>query len=179
MGSHQVSNMFPRFSMCSHQVFNVFPRFPMCSPKVFPIALCFNPICFAQSPPLLTYIGGPKGEALHFSIESSTLGNLHRFNFFLAHCKRKILELWGTPKQLIWNRINSPKLVGCSLQGVLAEAKNGEELFWEEKFHAANRKAQACTQGALLFLPFNFGGESRDFFFIFLWFPMCSHYIPF
>jgi hypothetical protein len=35
---------------------------------------------------------------------------------------------------------------------VLAEAKNGDKLFWEEKFHAANGKAQACTQGALLFL---------------------------
>jgi hypothetical protein len=38
---------------------------------------------FAQSPPLLTYIGGPKGEALHLSIESSILGSLHSFNFFL------------------------------------------------------------------------------------------------
>jgi hypothetical protein len=26
----------------------------------------------------------------------------------------------------------------CSLQGVLAQAKNGDKLFWEEKFHAAN-----------------------------------------
>jgi hypothetical protein len=39
----------------------------------------------------------------------------------------------------------------CSLQGVLAQAKNSDELFWEEKFHAANGKAQACTQGGLLF----------------------------
>jgi hypothetical protein len=38
------------------------------------------------------------------------------------------------------------------LQGVLAKAKNGDKLFWEEKFHAAKGKAQACTQGALLFL---------------------------
>jgi hypothetical protein len=42
----------------------------------------FNPICFAQSPPLLTYIGGPKGEALHHSIESSIVGSLHSFDFF-------------------------------------------------------------------------------------------------
>jgi len=28
--------------------------------------------------------------------------------------------------------------VVCSLQGVLAQAKNGDELFCEEKFHAAN-----------------------------------------
>jgi hypothetical protein len=27
------------------------------------------------------------------------------------------------------------------LQGVLAQAKNGDKLFWEEKFHAANGKA--------------------------------------
>jgi hypothetical protein len=31
-------------------------KFPLCSSRVFPIAPCFNPICFAQSPPLLTYI---------------------------------------------------------------------------------------------------------------------------
>ncbi len=42
----------------------------------------------------------------------------------------------------------------CSLQGVLAEAKNGDGLFWEEKFHAANGKALACPQGALHFFPF-------------------------
>jgi hypothetical protein len=36
--------------------------FSMCSPKVFPITPCFNTTCFAQSPPPLTYIGGPKGE---------------------------------------------------------------------------------------------------------------------
>jgi hypothetical protein len=34
---------------------------------------------------------------------------------------------------------------------VLAHAKNGDEVFWEEKFHAANGKAQACTQGAFSF----------------------------
>jgi hypothetical protein len=27
-------------------------------------------------------MGGPKGEALHLSIESSILGSLHGFNFF-------------------------------------------------------------------------------------------------
>jgi hypothetical protein len=42
-----------KFPMDSHQVLNTFPRFPMCSPRVFRIAPCFNPICFAQSPPLL------------------------------------------------------------------------------------------------------------------------------
>jgi hypothetical protein len=54
----------------------------MRSPIVFPKAPCFNPICFEQSPPLLTYIGEPKWEALHLSIESTILGSLHSFNFF-------------------------------------------------------------------------------------------------
>ncbi len=53
-------------------------------PSVFPIAPRFNPMCFARSPPLLTYIGGPKGEALHLSVESSILGSLHSFNFFVC-----------------------------------------------------------------------------------------------
>jgi len=53
------------------------------SPTVFPIARHFNPTCLVQSPPLHTYIGEPKGEALYLSIESSILGYLHSFNFFL------------------------------------------------------------------------------------------------
>ncbi len=51
------------------------------------------------------------------------------------------------------------------MQGVLAQAKNGDELFWEEKFHAANGKARACTQGALHFILLSFGG--KGFFFHF------------
>jgi len=55
------------------------------------------------------------------------------------------------------------------LQGVLAQAKIGEELFWEEKFHAA--KAWEGPKHALkvhcLFLKKSLGGE-EDFYFIFL-----------
>ncbi len=56
--------------------------------------------------------------------------------------------------------------MGCSLQGALAHAKNGDEVFWEEKFHVADGKAQACTQGALFFffLCFGVGGGRRIFF---------------
>jgi hypothetical protein len=50
------------FPICSQSVPQ---RFPVCSqsvPQVFPTAPCFNPIFFAaQSPPLLTFIRGPKG----------------------------------------------------------------------------------------------------------------------
>ncbi len=91
---------FPLLRTCSLQVLIRFPRFPMCSPRVFPITPCFNPICFAQSPPLLTYIGGPKGEALHLTIESSILGSLHRLNFFLqwANCPKKKVGLVRHPQ---------------------------------------------------------------------------------
>jgi hypothetical protein len=67
------------------------------------------------------------------------------------------------------------------LQGVLAQARNGEELFWEEKFHAANGKAQACTQGALLFFLLSLGGGAgKDFFspLVSNVFPLCSLQIP-
>ncbi len=67
---------FFSFSFCSN-------RFSMCSPWVFPIAPCFNPICFVQSPPFFTYIGGPKGEAFHLSIEFSIFVSFHSFNIFL------------------------------------------------------------------------------------------------
>jgi hypothetical protein len=71
-----------KFPMGSRQVPTMFTRFSMCSSRVFPVAPCCNPICFAQSPPLLTYIGGPKEETLHLSIKSSILWSLHSFNFF-------------------------------------------------------------------------------------------------
>jgi hypothetical protein len=92
-----VPNMFPSSSQWAP---NLFPRLPMCSQRVFSIARHFNPICFAQSLPLLTYLGGPKGEPLHLSIESSILRSLHSFDFFLQlvnqigsfHKKKKKLD---------------------------------------------------------------------------------------
>jgi len=49
---------------------------------------------------------------------------------------------------------------------MLAHAKNGDEIFWKEKFHVANGKAQACPQGALVFflLCFGVGGGGKIFF---------------
>jgi len=75
--------IFPLFPTDSHPAPNIFLKFPLCSPRVFPIVPCFDPICFAQNPPLLTYLGGPKGDTLHLSLESSILGSLHSFNCFL------------------------------------------------------------------------------------------------
>jgi len=54
-----------------------------------------------------------------------------------------------------------------SLTQPLAQAENGDEQFWKERFHAANGKAEACTQRCLVFFPFKFwvgGGGGEDFF---------------
>ncbi len=94
--------------------FLIFPLFRMCGPRVFPLAPRFNPICFAQSPPLLTYFGGPKGEpkgeVLQLLIKSSILGSFHSSNFFPFFLlwanqnnslqqkkKKKELDLCNTP----------------------------------------------------------------------------------
>ncbi len=73
----------------------------------------------------------------------------------------------------------SHNMFGCSLQGVLTQVKNDDKLSCEEKFHATNWKAQACTR-ALLFFLLSFGGWGGwgDFFPIFPWFPMCSFKFP-
>jgi len=54
-------------------------------------------------------------------------------------------------------------------------AKNGDKLFWEEKFHAANGKAQAHTECALHFflLSLGAGGFKGRYFSIF----PGSHYV--
>jgi hypothetical protein len=115
-------------------------RFSMCSPWVFPIVPCFNPICFAQSPPFITYIDEPKEEALHLSIESSIFVKLYSFKFFL-------------PRPIKFNK----KRVGL-VKGK-GQAKNGDKLFWEEKFHVANGNAQAHTECALHFFLLSLKGE--------------------
>jgi len=69
-------------------------------PRVFPITPCFNPICFAQSPSLLTYIIEPKGEEFHPSMESSTLGSLHSFDF-LFFCNGLIFQIGLLQKQKV------------------------------------------------------------------------------
>jgi hypothetical protein len=61
-----------KFPMGSHQVLDMFPKFPIVFPKDVPNSTSLQShICFAQSPPLLTYIGGPKEDTLHLQIECS------------------------------------------------------------------------------------------------------------
>ncbi len=75
-----VGEDFFSFFLCYQHVPFKLPMGSQCvRPWVFPIAPHFNPICFAQSPPLLTYITGPKGEALHLSIESFLLRETPQF----------------------------------------------------------------------------------------------------
>jgi len=54
-------------------------------------------------------------------------------------------------------------------------AKNGDKLFWEEKFHAANGKAQAHSECALYFFLLSLGGRGfrGGYFSIFFG----SHYV--
>ncbi len=70
-----VPNMFPSRSQMGSQCV-----FQGCSQ----IAPHFNPISLGQSPPLFTYVGRPKGEALHLSIESFILGEPPWFQLFNA-----------------------------------------------------------------------------------------------
>jgi len=44
--------------MCSYHFSKLFPKFSMCPPRMFLITPDFKLICFAQNPPLLTYIHG-------------------------------------------------------------------------------------------------------------------------
>jgi len=55
------------------------------------------------------------------------------------------------------------------------QAKNDDKLFWEEKFYAANGKAQAHTEYALHFFLLSLGGGGfrRRYFLVFLG----SHYV--
>jgi hypothetical protein len=84
-----VGGDFFSFFLCSQHV----PlKFPMCFSRVFPIAPHFNPICFGQSPTLLIYISGQKGEVFHLSIEPSILGEPSWFQHFFCNGAIKITQ---------------------------------------------------------------------------------------
>ncbi len=110
--SLQVPNGFPSGS-------NMLPRFPMCSLRVFPIAPRFNPICFDQSPPLLTYIAGPKREILHVPTESFSLRSIYGSNFLMQWAnqigllEKKKMDLLGHPQLININHTVSLLLLMC------------------------------------------------------------------
>jgi hypothetical protein len=103
--------------------------------RVFPIAPHFNLTCLAQSPPLHTYIGEPKAEALHLSIEFSILGYLHSFNFFLWWANqigslRKKTKKVGLVRHLQLINMKQNKFPQ-TIMGVLAQVTNGGKHFWK------------------------------------------------
>jgi len=91
-----VPNMFLyvpfKFPMGSHEIHIMFLLFPMCSPRVFPIASRFNPIWFAQSPPLLTYTGGSNARHSIFQLNLLFWGSFHSFNFFWQRANQNSLQ---------------------------------------------------------------------------------------
>jgi hypothetical protein len=115
---------FFSFFLCSQhvpfQVPNMFPRYSMCSSRVFPITLHFNPICFGQNSSPSHLFTWAKGGRTPFSHKIFYFGGACIDSTFfcdgqikLANCqkeKEKKLDLWGNPNQLIWNRINTPRI---------------------------------------------------------------------
>jgi hypothetical protein len=58
---------------------------------MFPVEPQFYSICFAQSSPLLGFIAGPRGEALHLPMETFILGSHQCFRFMFVMGKSKWL----------------------------------------------------------------------------------------
>ncbi len=72
----------------------------------------------------------------------------------------------------------APQLKFPSHASFLGEGSLFRLLCWGIKISCSQWKAQACTNGALLFFLLNFGrrgeGGEGGFLFSFIWFPMCS-----
>jgi len=71
--------------------------------------------------------------------------------------------------------------------GVLAQAKNGDEEFWNIKISCSQWEGSACTQSALIFFSLKFWvleggvGGGEDFFhfsFVLNMFPSSSQWFP-
>jgi hypothetical protein len=124
--------------------------FPMCSPGLFTIAPHFNPICFAQSPPLLTYIGGTKGEAIHLSIESSILGSFHILTFFWDGQSNWLI---AKKKLDLWTFIGTVHIAAA----VIGWRRSGKEMRGQTQFRtkfAANLSFMAGWSPVTFFSPF-------------------------
>ncbi len=118
---------------------NTLPRIPMCSPRVFPIAPCCNLICFAQSPPLLTYIGGSKGGGTPSFHKIFYFGSVHSFNLFFAMGQSSCV----IAKKESWT---CERLIGTPVlkKGYIFQGE-------KEQFHETNRKAQLTPMNVQFF----------------------------
>jgi hypothetical protein len=76
--------------------------------------------------------------------------------------------------------VNNMNWEGVLGKGVLGQAKNGDELFWEEKISCSQLEGPSMHSRCLAFLPFKFwvGVVGKEFYFHFSLvpnvFPMCS-----
>jgi hypothetical protein len=66
------------------------------------------------------------------------------------------------------------------MMGVLAQAKNGDEQFWNIEISCSQWEGSACTQSALIFflLSFGVGEDFLHFSFVPIMFPSRSHQVP-
>ncbi len=65
--------------------------------------------------------------------------------------------------------------------GVLAQAKNGDEQFWNIEISCCQWEGSACTESALIFSLSCWWGVGESFFhfsFVPFKFPMSSHQVP-
>jgi hypothetical protein len=62
----------------------MFLKFSICSPSLFSLAPHFIPFSFAQSSPLLTYIGEPKGRHKSILSENFYFEETFKFEFVLG-----------------------------------------------------------------------------------------------
>ncbi len=135
----------------------------MCSSRVFPIAPCFNPLCFAQSPPFLTYICAPKGR--HSIFPQDVL-------------------LWGasivSTFLFVMGQSNSTKK-SWTCEGVKLKPKMVMNSFRKRSFMQPLGRLKHTLKVPCIFsfLVGEWGGsQRRNFFSGFPWFPLCSLYDP-
>jgi hypothetical protein len=152
----------------------------MCSPRVFPIAPHFNHICFAESPPLLTY--RKAGHSI-FPLKLLYRGSLHSFNFFFLLWANQIGSLqkkksWpcDTPQLINMEQNKYPQLsryyVPKFLPLPLTQAKTWWQTVLQIEISCSQWEVPACTHDGPWFFLFG-GGVGRVFFFLDLYCSQC------
>ncbi len=151
-----------------------------------------------KSSPSLTYIGGPKGEALHLSIESFILGSLLSFNIFFGDGPIKLAH-YHTQKKI--GLVRHPQLIYMKQKNKYPRFIMGVSTHYGPQF------VPLCNQPRPKLVTNNFGNKSfmqkpmrrlnmhsskvlffsfwgrwvREVFFFFFHvpnvFPLCSHHV--